>query len=137
MKVNDLLDLNRGSIISLVGAGGKTSLMYLLAEELRCESKVLITTTTKIYMPEKEGYDYIAIGKKNFESLKHSKNKGIYLYGSSVNKENKIIGPTVLELDEESSYFHYIFVEADGAKGKAIKGWRIQNQLFVVKRKRL
>lgn len=123
MKLMDLLNLNKASMISIVGAGGKSSLMYSLAEELRGENKVLITTTTKIYMPQKEQYDYIAIGQKKFTNLKHSKNKGIYVYGISINKENKIIGPTVLELENENSYFDYILVEADGAKGKAIKGW--------------
>jgi len=124
MKLVDLLNLNKASMISIVGAGGKSSLMYFLAEELREENKVLITTTTKIYMPQKEQYDYIAIGQKKFTNLKHSKNKGIYVYGSSINIENKIIGPTVLELENQNSYFDYILVEADGAKGKAIKGWK-------------
>lgn len=123
MKLKDLLDLNKGSIISIVGAGGKSSLMYYLGEELRGQNKVLITTTTKIYLPKKEKYDYIAIGQKSLSSLKHNKNKGIYVYGSSINKENKIIGPTVLELDNECPYFDYILAESDGAKGKAIKGW--------------
>lgn len=124
MKLKDLFNLNKASMISIVGAGGKSSLMYFLAEELRGENKVLITTTTKIYMPQKEQYDYIAIGQKSFTNLKQSKNKGIYVYGSSINNENKIIGPTVLELESESPYFDYILVEADGAKGKAIKGWK-------------
>lgn len=123
MKLKDLLDLNKGSFISIVGASGKSSLMYYLGEELRCKNKVLITTTTKIYLPEMEQYDYIAIGQKNLNILKYSENKGIYVYGSSINRENKITGPTVLELDNECLYFDYILVEADGAKGKAIKGW--------------
>ena len=123
MKLKDLLKLNKGSIISIVGAGGKSSLMYHLADELRWENKVLVTTTTKIYLPEKDKYDYIAIGENSLSNLKHSKNQGIYVYGSYINKENKIIGPNVMELENESSYFNYILVEADGAKGKAIKGW--------------
>jgi len=123
MKLKDLLDLNKGSMISIVGAGGKTSLMYSLAEELRGKNKILITTTTKIYMPERNKYDYIAIGEKSFNSLKNSDYKGIYVYACSINKENKIIGPSVLTVDKESPYFDYILVEADGAKGKAMKGW--------------
>ena len=42
--------------ICAVGAGGKTSLLYELAEEYRQEGKrVLLTTTTKMYLPEKDG----------------------------------------------------------------------------------
>ena len=42
--------------ICAVGAGGKTSLLYELAEDYRQEGKrVLLTTTTKMYLPEKDG----------------------------------------------------------------------------------
>jgi probable selenium-dependent hydroxylase accessory protein YqeC len=41
-------------IISLIGAGGKTTLMFRLARELAASgNKVLTTTTTKIMMPDK------------------------------------------------------------------------------------
>ncbi|MCD4678214.1 MAG: hypothetical protein K8S18_19810, partial [Desulfobacula sp.] len=48
----DNLQLNRRGVISLIGAGGKTSLMFCLAKELENSGKtVLTTTTTKIFMP--------------------------------------------------------------------------------------
>ena len=44
--------LKKGGIISIVGAGGKTALMFRLARELsKSGDRVLTTTTTKIYMP--------------------------------------------------------------------------------------
>ena len=46
------LMLERGGVISIVGAGGKTTLMFRLARELSKDGdRVLTTTTTKIYMP--------------------------------------------------------------------------------------
>ncbi|HID0823801.1 TPA: selenium cofactor biosynthesis protein YqeC, partial [Clostridium botulinum] len=48
MFISDILNLKKRSIISIVGAGGKTSLMLNLSEELRPYNKVLSTTTTKI-----------------------------------------------------------------------------------------
>ncbi|MDO8941850.1 MAG: hypothetical protein Q7U75_01630, partial [Desulfobacterales bacterium] len=45
--------LDAGGVISLVGAGGKTSLMFRLAQELSAGGEtVLTTTTTRIFMPE-------------------------------------------------------------------------------------
>ncbi len=39
--------------ICAVGAGGKTSLLHRLAEEYRARGrKVLLTTTTKMYLPK-------------------------------------------------------------------------------------
>lgn len=62
MKLTDVLNIERNSIVSIAGAGGKTTLMFQLAEELKDKGRVLITTTTKIYMPKEDQYDYLVIG---------------------------------------------------------------------------
>lgn len=56
------LNIKTGEIISLVGGGGKTTTLYMLANELKNKNKkVLVTTTTAIYSPER-GYDYYFLG---------------------------------------------------------------------------
>ncbi|MCF8109113.1 MAG: hypothetical protein K9J81_08985, partial [Desulfohalobiaceae bacterium] len=51
-NVSDLLLPERSGIISLVGAGGKTSLMFQLAREIAArKQRVLTTTTTRIFSP--------------------------------------------------------------------------------------
>lgn len=131
MKLKDLVGLRKGDIVSIVGAGGKTTLMYSLAEELRCGSKVLVTTTTKIYMPEKEDYDFAIIGEGNRNEF--DKGDGIYIHGKLVNDENKIIGLSENILEREVPFFDYILIEADGSKKKPIKGWK-DNEPVVVNR---
>ena len=49
--ISDILNIKRG-LTSIIGSGGKTSLMYALAEELSAESRVIVCTTAKIYAPE-------------------------------------------------------------------------------------
>jgi len=52
-QLRDALLLKGGGVVSLVGAGGKTSLMFRLAQELSAAGEtVLTTTTTRIFMPE-------------------------------------------------------------------------------------
>ena len=46
------LRIEKNSITAITGSGGKTSLMFRLAEELSLKGKVLITTTTKIFAPD-------------------------------------------------------------------------------------
>jgi len=123
MKLSKLLDIKVNSVISIVGAGGKSTLMYTLAQELRQDYKCLVTTTTKIYLPFKEQFDYMAIGTEEFNNLKHNPNNGIYIYGSSINDENKLIGVNPAELEYNVPYFQYLFIEADGSRRKPIKGW--------------
>ncbi|MFL0245788.1 selenium cofactor biosynthesis protein YqeC [Candidatus Clostridium stratigraminis] len=123
MKLSKILDIKVNSVISIVGAGGKSTLMYTLAQELRQDYKCLVTTTTKIYLPYKEQFDYMAIGTEEFNKLKYNPNKGIYVYGSSINDENKLIGVNPAELEIDIPNFQYLLIEADGSKRKPIKGW--------------
>ena len=57
MRLTELLDIdvNSKKIISVVGGGGKTSLIFRLAEELAEQgTKVIVTTTTHIaFEPER------------------------------------------------------------------------------------
>ena len=49
----DLIDLPTYPLITIVGAGGKTTTMYTLASELAQRGKrVITTTTTQIFYPE-------------------------------------------------------------------------------------
>ncbi|APH18525.1 putative selenium-dependent hydroxylase accessory protein YqeC [Clostridium botulinum] len=124
MFISDILNLKKRSIISIVGAGGKTSLMLNLSEELRPYNKVLSTTTTKIYTPNKTSYDFMCIGEKNCYIYDHLKKNGVYVYGKFINSDNKLIGFSKNFLDEKFKYFDYSILEADGSKKKPIKGWR-------------
>lgn len=123
MKLSNLIGMSRGDMLSIVGAGGKTSLMFSLAEELRGEHKLLVTTTTKIFLPEKNQYDFFAIDERRIREISPSNNKGTYIFGSFVNEEGKLVGLTTEALDEAAAYFDYVLVEADGSKGKPLKGW--------------
>ena len=50
MLLPDALGVTRGEMVSLIGAGGKTTTLFRLAKELRDQGcKVMVTTTTKIY----------------------------------------------------------------------------------------
>ncbi|MHC1719692.1 MAG: selenium cofactor biosynthesis protein YqeC [Clostridiaceae bacterium] len=110
-------------VVSIVGAGGKTTLMFSLAKKLKANYKVLVTTTTKIGFPAQNQYDCIAVGSENFPKYNSLQQKGIYIYGTSVNDENKLVGLAPELLDSLTAYFDYILIESDGARRKLIKGW--------------
>ena len=44
-------NIKKSDVVTITGAGGKTSLMFALANELSTLGKVLVTSTTKIYVP--------------------------------------------------------------------------------------
>ncbi|MHB8910697.1 MAG: selenium cofactor biosynthesis protein YqeC [Syntrophales bacterium] len=53
MTLAEAFSIGEREVISLVGGGGKTTLLYALGRELSASrSEVILTTTTKIYEPE-------------------------------------------------------------------------------------
>ena len=63
MKVLELLDIDikKSRVISVVGGGGKTSLIFQMAEELVAfEKKVIVTTTT--HMAYEQGRPFVGDG---------------------------------------------------------------------------
>ncbi|MBU3142998.1 selenium cofactor biosynthesis protein YqeC [Clostridium sp. CF012] len=123
MKLSNYLGLKNKDIISIVGAGGKTTMMSKLAEELRQSNRVLVTTTTKIYIPLDDKYDFICTDSERLPGYIAMSENGVYVLGSGVNSENKILGLSFKELDKLAPHFDYILIEADGAKEKRLKGW--------------
>ena len=52
MEIAPLLNIVRG-VTAIIGSGGKTTLLYTLAEELKEKGSVIICTTTHIRIPER------------------------------------------------------------------------------------
>ena len=61
-RLRDALELNRHRIICLVGAGGKTSLMFAMAAELKnLGDRVITSTTTKIFIPSPQETPFLFV----------------------------------------------------------------------------
>ncbi|MCK5780609.1 MAG: putative selenium-dependent hydroxylase accessory protein YqeC, partial [Psychrilyobacter sp.] len=110
--------IKKGEIISITGAGGKTSLIFFLAKTLSKKGRVLITTTTKIYIPEKQYFEKLYIGN----SVVMGDSKNIVVEGRGT-LENKLLGLTYDEIEDRKKLYDYILIEADGSKRKLLKGW--------------
>ena len=62
MTLYQALGLEGGGVISIVGAGGKTSFMFRLAHEISgLGQSVLTTTTTKIMMPRRSQSSHVIL----------------------------------------------------------------------------
>ena len=118
--MNEILKkIKKDDVVSITGGGGKTSLIFCLAEKLSKEGKVLITTTTKMFLPKAENYEEIYLEDKVIKG----KNKNIFIIGKIFEKSNKIQGISLDRLKKLKKEYDYILLEADGAKRKLMKGW--------------
>ena len=116
--------LRRGDVVSIVGAGGKTSLMFRLAREARNrEMKVLVTTSTKILVPNSVQYDALDLTGKLFSDQTIAA-PGVYVGGLPDNLPGKMQGVREDFLARQRHLFDLVLIEADGAACKPLKGWR-------------
>ncbi|STO30778.1 molybdopterin-guanine dinucleotide biosynthesis protein A [Fusobacterium necrogenes] len=113
-----VFDIKKGDVITITGAGGKTSLMFSLARELSVSGKVLITTTTKIFLPKPEEFEVLITANNKIKGL----SKNIFVYGEKL-ENNKLYSPSYDKIYNLKKEFDYILIEGDGAKEKKIKAW--------------
>ncbi len=129
INLQEALSLGDKGVISLVGAGGKSSLMYSLARELVSAGKsVLTTTTTKIFMPSPAESPVTIVSKIPEEIVKKAETLlGEYSHmtlGSEyLQSHDKLNGlePSIIEYILHADLFDFIIIEADGADRKPLK----------------
>lgn len=127
MNLIDTFKINNKDIITIIGAGGKTSLMFSASSLLRNDYKVLVTTTTHIYVPDNNLYDKIIMlthfENENYNNILQNNKNGVYVIGSHIVNNSKIKGLTFDMLDKITPYFDVVIIEGDGSKEKSLKGW--------------
>lgn len=113
------LNIKKG-ITSIIGGGGKTTLLHILATELKSKGKVIITTTTHIL---KSDVFYNVLTKENqdnTEIIKTALDKYGCVCVGTVFENEKLSAPLV-PLIELTKMCDYVLVEADGSKHLPLK----------------
>ena len=97
--------LPKHAVISVVGAGGKTSLIFAWARELAAAGKsVVITTTTHMYRPERMEEDGIRI-----------------VVSDDPERPDKVMAPPAEVLDSLRDAADVVLIEADGSRRMPLK----------------
>ena len=129
VSLREGLMLEGGGVVSLVGGGGKTSLMFKLARELSMAGDtVLTTTTTKIFEPSPDQSSCVILSDAVPSILDRANellNKHPHLTAAAGKQpeSGKLYGFRSEIIGElwNAGLFHWIIVEADGAAGKPLK----------------
>ena len=116
-------------MVGLVGAGGKTTLMFRLARELEeAGERVLTTTTTKILRPTEEQSANIVVSADIGDVIKKAEkclaeHPHVTAARGNLAPEGKLTGfdPSEIEQIRETGLFRWVLVEADGAAGRPLK----------------
>jgi probable selenium-dependent hydroxylase accessory protein YqeC len=129
ISFRDSLLLSGGGIVSLVGAGGKTTLLFRLAKELAAAGEsVLTTTTTKILMPAAAQSTSVIIASDPNEILHRTEALGTTANHVTAAAGQDLatgkltgFGSDAIEIFRKSGRFRWILVEADGASRRPLK----------------
>jgi len=119
MSIIDYLHISNGSVAAVVGCGGKTSLIGLLADRL-CDKKVLISTTTKIFPPKMKG---VMLCETLLQCEEHEQRTGIQCMGLLNSASGKLEALPEVFLAELLPRYDIVLLEADGSRGLPCKGW--------------
>ena len=126
------LGISAGDLVSIAGAGGKTSLMYALGRELGLAgNRVLLTTTTKIFYPEGSEVAKVMLGSETEDTMAEIESclaGGGALLAGRERDQSKIAGFSTWFVDGLHARSAPVTVvsECDGAMGKSLKvprGW--------------
>ena len=137
MLISDALKLKERAFLSLVGAGGKSSLLQIIARELvEKKKKVILTTTTKMFanqistllevgqIIESTNARSMEDGIKDYFGAKRDNRIAILLKERLTEEgREKFSGPEPYYINKwwQEGLADFFIVEADGAKGRAIK----------------
>lgn len=117
--ITGLIAQGRRPRVSLVGCGGKTSLLWALAEKNR-DQKTLVSSTTKICRPNSDRcYDRFLTSR---EALASPALPGVTLVGDRA-PEEKIGLERAEMLEKANREYDVVLLEADGSRGLPLKGW--------------
>jgi molybdenum cofactor cytidylyltransferase len=129
MELSKALRISPGKIVAFVGAGGKSTSIRRLIEELTPKTPVLITTTTKLALDQTDLADqHIILRSKEdvnlFPALLQEQSS-VLVTGEKWSEEPKWTAPpedllaALLPLAATSGAV--VLIEADGAKGRSLK----------------
>ena len=130
VSLKEAITLEKGGVVSFVGAGGKTSLMFRIAHELsNAGESVLTTTTTRIMLPSKDQSPHVILSDSFEEVLDKARlliKKNLHISAASQRTDSplgKIAGfePEVIDEIWKAGVFRWILVEADGAARRPLK----------------
>ena len=127
--LKEALEIRPKEVVSLVGAGGKTTLMFALARELTQKGKAVITsTTTKIFPPSPSETACVFVSRDEDEVvdfiLKNAGTKGCITIGSGLladSRKLKGVSPFLVSRVIGLNPVDYVIIEADGASQRPLK----------------
>jgi molybdenum cofactor cytidylyltransferase len=128
-SLSQALSLPQSGVTSIVGSGGKTTLLYALASEFaKAGRRVVMTTTTKLFPPEANRKVKVHfLGNElvpSWELERFIKPGELLLLATETTLDGKLRGINEQQVNQLADLANTkVLVEADGSSRRPLKGW--------------
>jgi len=115
------LDLGERELVAIVGAGGKSTVLFTLGREIAADGRtVILTTTTKMAQDQVTAPACWSVDPGDVD---RALNPGEPLFVAAGTVPGKVTGPTAEEVDRlyAETAADFVIVEADGARSMSVK----------------
>lgn len=127
MKLQKAFDIVSGDVVSLVGAGGKTSTLIALGHELAAAGlRVLATTTTRIGVDQLQLMPFALPATASMGSISMAVDEHHFVFLHGDIRGSKVHGPPLETISRwlDGVASDVLLIEADGARGLPLKAPR-------------
>ena len=136
-RLAQLINPHQRKILAIVGSGGKTTLLWHLAQAER-ERRVLVTAASKLFYPPESAFDHYLSDLDAFAMTRAG--QGVSLGAVPANpglcadsffsreqgdtgKERKLLPLSARSMGRVAPLFDRILLECDGSRRRPLKGW--------------
>lgn len=107
----------RPGVTALVGAGGKTTAMLTLAEELaQAGKRVIVTTTTHMFPPDEPRYGPVFSPEDTAGIAAALERTGLAVAAGPLDARGKLTGVSDKQVENFLTLAEYVLAEADGSR---------------------
>ena len=127
MRLYRALEVSHGSVVAFAGAGGKSSAILAIAEELTHEGMtVLVAPTTKMFLDEADRVGPVVTAGDHAELLEQTARalagSGAVVAGSELLSKQRVGGVEPAWISSLADLADVTLVEADGSRRRPLKG---------------
>ena len=123
----EAFSFSMGDVVCVVGAGGKTTVLYSLATELRkLAMNVIATTTTRMQISSNKAISRSLFVREEHDNWVIELGEYLSLHGLATlvetrERDDKLIGIDSNRIVEILHLAEYILIEGDGARSRSLK----------------
>ena len=121
-KLLDDIELIPGQAAFITGTGGKTTLLWYLADLARYRSRVIAGVTAKMRPPAEKIYEKLILDPEEYDPPSHAEHT-IQLVAAGMNDEGKLLGLSESEVRSLKNPDTILLLESDGSRGNKLKMW--------------